>query len=497
MESPKVCLTLTEKTLAEDLELLNKYRSYVDMAELRVDFLNQDERLYARRFPSMAGLPCILTIRREIDGGKFVEGESARTILFARALSFADQDKTKNFAYVDFEEDFHISSLEDATLAFETKVIRSFHDMKNPVRNILERLKELNPSGLEIPKIAFMPHTLDDVTNLFEQASKISGNNHILLAMGTMGIPTRVLGAKLKNFLTYTSAPESIQNTSNIAHLDAVKLGGLYRTKSINEATKIFGITGWPLSGTSSPELHNTGYCRHGMNAVYIPFPAEKFEQAIDFSEQVGVQGLSVTVPHKEAALARADFVDNAALEIGSSNTLIKKDGKWLAYNTDAEGFLKALLEFLNLKNLKHKKISIIGAGGAAKAVAYAVYNSGGKACIFNRTLSKAKELAEKYDFKYAPLNFESVSTIRKYSDVIIQTTSKGMHCEEPSNPENDPLYFYDFNGKEALFDIIYMPKATPIMVRAREAGCKICNGFSMLLYQGYRQFELYTGVEY
>uniref|UniRef100_UPI0025E3C630 shikimate dehydrogenase n=1 Tax=uncultured Treponema sp. TaxID=162155 RepID=UPI0025E3C630 len=113
------------------------------------------------------------------------------------------------------------------------------------------------------------------------------------------------------------------------------------------------------------------------------------------------------------------------------------------------------------------------------------------------RYASKAKELAEKYDFKYAPLNFESVSTIRKYSDVIIQTTSKGMHCEEPSNPENDPLYFYDFNGKEALFDIIYMPKATPIMVRAREAGCKICNGFSMLLYQGYRQFELYTGVEY
>ena len=153
MESPKICLTLTGKTLAEDLELLNKYRSYVDMAELRVDFLNQDERLYARRFPSMAGLPCILTIRREIDGGKFVEGESARTILFARALSFADEDKTKNFAYVDFEEDFHISSLEDATLAFETKVIRSFHDMKNPVRNILERLKELNPSGLEIPQM--------------------------------------------------------------------------------------------------------------------------------------------------------------------------------------------------------------------------------------------------------------------------------------------------------------------------------------------------------
>ncbi|MGN0729489.1 shikimate dehydrogenase [Treponema sp.] len=497
MESPKVCLTLTGKTLAEDLEFLNKYRSYVDMAELRVDFLNQDERLYARRFPSMAGVPCILTIRREVDGGKFVEGESARTILFARALSFADEDRTKNFAYVDFEEDYHISSLEDATLAFETRIIRSFHDMKNPVRNIQEKLKSLNPSGFEIPKIAFMPHSLDDVTNLFREASRLSGNNQILLAMGAMGIPTRVLGGKLKNFLTYTSAPESIQNTSNIAHLDAVTLGGLYRMKSINEATKIFGITGWPLSGTSSPELHNTGYCRHGMNSVYIPFPAEIFEQALEFSEQVGVQGFSVTVPHKEAALARADTVDGDAMEIGASNTLVCRDGKWIAYNTDAEGFLKALLEFLNLKNLKRRKVSIIGAGGAARAVAFAVHKSGGKACVFNRTLSKAKNLAEKYGFDYAPLNFESSPIIRKYSDVIIQTTSKGMHCEEPSNPENDPLYFYDFSGKEALFDIIYMPKATPVMIRAREAGCKICNGFSMLLYQGYKQFELYTGVEY
>ncbi len=497
MEATKICLTLTGSTLSEDLEILNKYRDLVDIAELRVDFLNQDERLFVRRFPVMAGIPCILTIRRESDGGKFFEGESTRTILFARALSFAEEDKSKNFAYVDFEEDFHISSLEDATLAFGTKIIRSVHDMENPIENIHEKLQNLNLSGFEIPKIAFMPKSLDDVTNLFEEAEKLHGSRHILLAMGPIGLPTRILGSKLKNFLTYVSAPETVQNTSNISHIDVVKLNKLYRVKEINEDTKIFGITGWPLSGTSSPQLHNLGYSQHGINAVYIPFPAKDFSWAIGFSEKVGLQGFSVTVPHKEVALKRADFAEDTARKIEASNTFVKEGEKWCAYNTDAEGFLRALLEFLGLKNLKHKKIAIIGAGGAAKAIAYSIHSSGGKACIFNRTLSKAKSLAQKYGFKYAPLGLESISLLQKYSEIIIQTTSKGMHCDGSSNAENDPIYFYDFSGKEKVFDIIYMPETTPVMARAKDAGCKVCNGESMLLYQGYRQFELYTGVKY
>lgn len=497
MERPRICLTLTGSTLKENLETLNKYRNNVDMAELRVDYLNSDERLYARRFPSMAGVPCILTIRRQIDGGKFVEGEAARTVLFARALSFADEDRSQNFSYVDFEEDFHIPSLEDATLAFETKVIRSFHDMHNPVTDVISRLKQMTTSGFEIPKIAFMPHSLDDVTNLFREVSKLRDNNHILLAMGPMGVSTRILGYKLKNFLTYTSAPESIGNTSNLAHLDAIKLNEMYRIKSINDATKIYGITGWPLSGTSSPELHNAGYNRHDMNSVYIPFPAESFEQAMSFAETVGVQGFSITVPHKEAVLERANFISPEVLDIGASNTMVLNDGKWSCYNTDAEGFLRSLLEFTELKKLKHKKVAIIGAGGAAKAIAYAVYKAEAKACIFNRTLGKAKALAEKYGFEYGPLSAESNKLLKKYSDIIIQTTSKGMHCTESSTAENDPLFFYEFSGNEVLFDIVYMPEVTPVMARAKAAGCHVCNGYYMLRYQGYKQFDLFTGEEY
>ena len=126
MSRPLVCLCVTGKTLAEDVSIVEKYKNYIDIVELRVDFLEQDERLKIRDFPSMVDVPVILTIRRKIDGGQYVEGESSRTMLFARGLAFADDDPKKNFAYVDFEEDYHIPSLEDAAQAFGTKIKADF-----------------------------------------------------------------------------------------------------------------------------------------------------------------------------------------------------------------------------------------------------------------------------------------------------------------------------------------------------------------------------------
>ena len=133
MAKSLVCLCLSGKTLAEDVAIVKKYRNFIDVVELRVDFLEQDERLRIREFPAMIDVPAILTIRRKIDGGQYVEGESARTMLYARGLAFAEEDPRKNFAYVDFEEDFHIPSLEDAAQAFGTRIIRSYHNMTEPV----------------------------------------------------------------------------------------------------------------------------------------------------------------------------------------------------------------------------------------------------------------------------------------------------------------------------------------------------------------------------
>lgn len=498
MAQPLICLTLTGKTLKEDIEILEKYRNYIDVAELRADFLTDDERLEIRKFPAMAAFPCILTIRRNVDGGQFLEGEATRSVLFAKALSFIDQDKSKNFAYVDFEEDYHVSSLQDAATAYGLRIIRSIHDMKNPIANIAQRLERLRASEFEIPKIAFMPHSLDDVKLAFDETAKLKDSNHIVIAMGPLGSPTRILSAKLKNYLTYCSPPETNANLKDIGHLDPVVLNSCFRFHKLNAETSLYGITGWPLKKTASPELHNAGYEKHGLDAVYVPVRSESFRDVMEFAEVAGVKGLSVTIPHKEAVLDNVDIVEKTALDVGAANTVVKdKDGKWRAYNTDVIGFSKSLLEFIGRKNLAHKKVAIIGAGGASRAVAYVVKNLKGDACVFNRTIKKAQELAEIYGFKHAILSSESLDMIKKYSDVIIQTTSVGMNSDASSNAENDPLYFYDFTGKEMLFDLVYVPAVTPIMARAAKAGCKVSNGYDMLRYQGYEQFKLFTGVEY
>ena len=184
--------------------------------------------------------------------------------------------------------------------------------------------------------------------------------------------------------------------------------------------------------------------------------------------------------------------IDARAEDIGACNTVIRDGDSWKGYNTDAIGFEKALLEFTGLKNLKHKKVAILGAGGASRAIAWVIKNLGAKACVFNRTLSKARLIADKYGFEYATLGPESLEKLKKYSDIFVQTTSKGMGSTEQSNPENDPIWFYDFRGNEFIYDIVYAPEVTPIMARADASGCKVCNGMSMLRYQGDAQFELF-----
>ncbi|MFQ3547062.1 MAG: type I 3-dehydroquinate dehydratase, partial [Termitinemataceae bacterium] len=157
----KICLCLTGKTIVKNLELVDRYRSYIDVAELRVDCLEQDERFYIRRFPALAGIPTILTIRRKVDGGNFIEGEGARIVLFAAGLAFASTDRRRNFAYVDLEEDMQVPSLEEAARTFGTRIIRSYHNFQGVDNNLEEKIRQLQRTGDEIAKVAVMPKDLE------------------------------------------------------------------------------------------------------------------------------------------------------------------------------------------------------------------------------------------------------------------------------------------------------------------------------------------------
>ena len=497
MNSPLICMTLTGKTLEENLFLVKKYGKYIDMVELRVDHLDENEQLNVRKFPAMIYQPCILTIRRDIDGGKFTGGDFARTNLFARALAFANPDKSKNFAYVDFEDDFHIPSIQDAALAFGVRIIRSFHSMTEPVLNIRERCDTMRKTGFEIPKIAFMPKSLSDVLNLFSEGEKMTQYDHILCAMGAEGFASRILACRTNSLLTYVTPEELSEKMQGIGHIDPVTINDVYHFRSISKDTQLFGITGYPLLKTSSPLIHNTGYAKKNINAVYIPLPSSLVSETLNFCENMGFKGLSVTVPHKESVLYYLHEQAPEVVQIGACNTIVRKNAGWVGYNTDASGFQRALLEFLGGEKIKRKKVAVIGAGGAAKAIVYVLKQLGAKVCIFNRTLDNAVALAEKYGFSYCQLEPGCIAKLDEYSSLIVQTTSVGMNAEGPSNNENDPIYFYDFRGNELLFDIVYEPSVTPVMKRASLAGCRVCNGYKMLEYQAYEQFKLFTGQNY
>jgi 3-dehydroquinate dehydratase/shikimate dehydrogenase len=297
----------------------------------------------------------------------------------------------------------------------------------------------------------------------------------------------------LGTFLSYTTPwEEDDLPLAAPGQLDPRQLAELYRFKEINSQTKIFGVTGYPLKFSGSPRFFNTVFGIENTNAVYVPFPADSISSLISLAEELGITGVSVTVPHKETVLPYLSYQSDKVKAIGACNTLVYKSGGWWGFNTDAQGFSDSLLEFIGRKYLRGRKITIVGAGGAARAVAFEVHRLKGKALILNRSPGRARDLALRYDFAWAVLDNTGSRMMDKYGDIIIQTTSAGM---EP-NIDEDPLAFYKFTGREMVMDLIYKPEKTHCLLRAEEAGCKILNGYDMLIRQARYQYGYFTEME-
>lgn len=488
---PKICLCLTEKTLAANLRLVERYRQDIDLVELRVDCLSDDECYYIRNFPQQAQIPAILAIRRKIDGGKWSHGEAARTTLFARALAFSETNPSKNFAYVDFEEDVDIPCLQDAAMSFGTRIIRSTHVFNAEKMDLERRISNLKRTGLEIPKVAILPHDLNAALDLYNEAQKLDDGDHIISPMGTYGQPLRALSSRIRSHLIYTSTKTSNIGNSNIAQIDIDTILNILKLNRINDETKLFAITGNPLTHTRSPAFHNREFLKNGINSFYFSLPAKNIEESLNFANHLGIQGMSITSPFKESVIAHLKVKSQFVNTMNSCNTIIKRNNKWYGYNTDLPGILTALTKFLKRKSLFGVKVAIIGAGGVAKSFAEAVKILRGNACIFNRHIGKARDIAAKYSFRAAALNDYDTSLLKKYNHLIIQATTLGMK----GTSDADPIPFYEFSGNEAVFDAIYEPEETPLLHRARMAGCKTQNGLSLFLCQAEEQFNLFRNI--
>lgn len=493
--STKVCLVLTETTIKKDLQLVQEYAGYFDIVELRVDMLFSNETFYIRHFPELAGVPTILTCRRLVDGGRFKDGEGARMTVLAKALSFLHNDPKKNFAYVDFESDFASNTLEEAAKAFDIKIIRSLHSLKKPISNMSKALNEIRRNSTDIVKLATTVPTLKDASALFLQAPNAQAP-YIVSGCGRYGALTRIFAQRLGSEIVYTFSKKFIEKNNAADELvDPITLRDLYGFTGTG-APKIFAVVGEDVTKSGSPAIHNTGFRKHNMDSCYVPISGEKFSDIFNFAKKINIQGLSITAPFKEEAYNCADKIEGVAAEVMAINTMVNKNGVWVGYNTDTIGIQNALLKFLGNTSLKDKKIAVIGAGGAAKAVCFMLHSLQDVApenvCVFNRTKSKAEKLSKQFGFKANPL-FSAATKLAEFSDLIIQCTTAGSVLE----PNVDPIPFYQFTGKEKVFDVVYEPEATKLLVRAKKSGCAVCNGYTMLQEQAFEQFKLFTGRNY
>jgi len=319
------------------------------------------------------------------------------------------------------------------------------------VKNLSVRMKKLAASG-DIAKIAFMPKSLGDVAQLFREMADFTDVPHVVCAMGPLGLASRVLAGRTHSLWTYAS----VGGLGDIGHLTPYELVRTYRFRSVTHDATLFGVTGWPLKATRSPELNNLAFADADEDAVMVPFPSKTAREAIAFMRAMGMKGMAVTIPHKQAIIPLLDKIDKSAKAIGAVNTVVNEDGKLVGYNTDAEGFSEAIRRFVGREDFKGLKVAVLGAGGASKAVVFALKKLHAKVAVFHR-----RPLTNGFD-------------------LIVNATPV------------DPIPEYVFTGKEMAYDLVYVPAETPLMARARAAGCRVENGLSMLIAQAAGQRRLY-----
>jgi len=260
----------------------------------------------------------------------------------------------------------------------------------------------------------------------------------------------------------------------------------------------VCGVIGDPIEHSLSPTIHNAAFSHLGLDFVFLAFhvKAADLENAIRGMRGLGIHGLNVTMPHKTAVIGCLDEVDFTVRFLDSANTILNRDGKLSGFSTDGVGALKALSE--NGVDLPGKKVLLLGAGGAAKAIAFALVQEVGELAILNRSAEKAEELAETLGHMFnrkvvgAALSPDAVKTKLRDSDVLVNATSAGMK----PNLSQSVVAPEALRPDLAVMDIVYNPVETKLAKDAKAAGAKVVSGVEMLIYQGAASFEIWTGKQ-
>jgi len=265
---------------------------------------------------------------------------------------------------------------------------------------------------------------------------------------------------------------------------------------SISGKTRVCGVIGDPISHTLSPIIHNAAFSHLKLDFVYLAFDVKpsELENALHGIRGLGIHGLNVTMPHKKAVLRFLDEVDQTVKFLGVVNTILNKKGQLCGFNTDGFGALRALKE--NRIDLSGKKALLLGAGGAAKAIALSLAEEVEELTLLNRTLEKVRELEEKLNQHFGEkVRSDTLSpgNVKKYlrdSDILINATSVGMYPNLSQSIVPSEILKPDL----VVMDIVYNPVETQLVENARTAGASVITGVEMLIHQGAASFEIWTG---
>lgn len=540
--STLVCVPITVLEIDAALADANEAKLLgADIVELRIDSyfpgsegdsedqlrLNELKRLIAE-----CPLPVILTCRSATEGGDYDGDEADRVSLLEKLCINTDRPP----AYLDFELACYQKSAnirQKINLCVDhpkqerdvrTRLILSMHDFDGRPKDLMRRLSEAwaEPAA-SVVKFAFRARSIRDNLEIFE-ILRDAPKPTIGLGMGEFGLMSRVLAPKFGGFLTFASLRDEAATAPGQPTI--ADLLGMYRFRSIGKATKLYGVIGWPVAHSMSPLIHNAGFEAVGHDGVYLPMPVADSDEAIKATvaslvEEIVLHfaGASVTIPHKERMVASGDGrlatdPDPDALGIGAANTAwLDQRGsgtsQWPIRVTNTDALAIAQLVEGMLGDVNNATVAVIGAGGVARATAFALARAKATVRVFNRSPERAERLCNEINAQIEQLSPDrrmlqkgnlSAASLTELSSseftLYINCTPVGM--TGGPDPEGLSIPVHELAGKlspdTVFFDTVYNPIETPMLRAAKEHGFRTIDGVEMFVRQAAAQFELWTG---
>lgn len=483
-----------------------------DLVEFRVDTFVDDLDGVARLVGG-SPLPCILTCRAAWEGGQFDGDEAQRIALFERMGQLPQGPAYLDVELKAYAESPAVAAAVDRVVGHADRagvatpgLILSSHDFTRRPADLLQKIEAMAAApACRVIKVAWHARSLRDNLEAFE----VIGHGYkptVALCMGEFGLPSRVLARKFGALLTFAALDDSPTSGTAPGQPSLRELKSLYRWDAIGRGTRVYGVIGYPVGHSMSPPIHNAGFDAVDHDGVYLPMPIppeyEHFKATVgawlDF-EPLHFRGASVTIPHKENLLrfvaerGGRNEIEPLAERIGAANTLtVREDGSLYASNTDYAAALDAVCDGLSIgrEELAGKRVAVIGAGGAARAIVAGFAACGARVTIYNRTPDRARQLAGAFAGEVAAAGLDALRDAA--SDVFINCTPIGMHPHVDATPMAGPVAAW--GPGTVVFDTIYNPVETRLLREAKAAGCVTIPGTEMFVRQAAAQFELWTG---